>query len=70
MVILNNFIKRNNILYATLPSKYVNMATSIIYLIVWIFLGNYVLLNLFLGILLDSMADLSDEENKEMIADL
>jgi hypothetical protein len=46
------------------------MAVTIIYLIIWIFLGNYVLLNLFLGILLDSMSDLADEENKDLIADL
>ena len=46
------------------------MYITIIYLIIWIFLGNYVLLNLFLGILLDSMGDLADEENKDLIADL
>jgi hypothetical protein len=61
---------RNSILYANLPSKYVNNAVSLIYLIAWIFLGNYVLLNLFLAILLNSMGDIADEDNKDLIADL
>lgn len=37
---------------------------SIIYLVSWIFIGNYVLLNLFLAILLDSFT--GDEETAEL----
>ena len=36
-----------------------------IYLISWIFIGNFVLLNLFLAILLDSFIE-EDEEEKKM----
>ena len=39
---------------------------SAIYLISWIFIGNFVLLNLFLAILLDSFVDEDEEEKKEM----
>ena len=37
-----------------------------IYLISWIFIGNFVLLNLFLAILLDSFIEEDEEEKKEM----
>lgn len=37
-----------------------------IYLISWIFIGNFVLLNLFLAILLDSFVEEDEEEKKEM----
>ena len=39
--------------------------SAAIYLISWIFLGNYVLLNLFLAILLDSFVEEDEEEKKE-----
>ena len=38
-------------------------AISIIYFITWIFIGNFVLLNLFLAILLDAFASIDEEEN-------
>lgn len=38
---------------------------SCIYFITWIFLGNFVLLNLFLAILLDSFSD-EEGDNDEM----
>jgi len=34
-----------------------------IYYIVWIFIGNFILLNLFLAILLDSFLDEDDDDN-------
>ena len=39
--------------------------TNSVYCIVWIFLGNFILLNLFLAILLDSFLDESEEEIDE-----
>lgn len=42
----------NDILTATLRTE-VNYVETLVYLISWIFIGNYVLLNLFLAILLN-----------------
>lgn len=42
----------NDILLSGLRSE-VNKAFTILFLISWIFVGNYVLLNLFLAVLLD-----------------
>ena len=53
----------NDILTATLRTD-VNYALTLIYLISWIFMGNYVLLNLFLAILLNGFGG---EENNEML---
>jgi len=56
----------NDILYATLRSD-ANKGLSILYLISWIFIGNYVLLNLFLAILLDGFEDSDvNEDVKEL----
>jgi len=52
----------NDLLTITLQSS-VNKVITLIYLITWIFLGNYVLLNLFLAILLDGF------ENQEISED-
>lgn len=43
---------------------------SAIYFIVWIFLGNFVLLNLFLAILLDNFSISGSKENEELINQL
>lgn len=43
----------------------VNKILTAVYLISWIFVGNFMLLNLFLAILLDSFADDDDAESKE-----
>ena len=40
-------------------------AIAAIYLVTWIFIGNYILLNLFLAIMLDAFGDDSDEEEGE-----
>ena len=53
----------NDLLYATLRSE-VNKVISLIYLISWIFMGNYVLLNLFLAILLDGFEE--DDINQDI----
>jgi hypothetical protein len=37
-----------------------------IFYIVWIFLGNFILLNLFLAILLDSFIEEDEEESSEL----
>lgn len=54
----------NDILYATLRSD-ANKGLSLVYLISWIFIGNYVLLNLFLAILLDGFEDSDVNEDVE-----
>lgn len=53
----------NSILYTTMQQS---SWTAAIYLISWIFIGNFVLLNLFLAILLDSFVEEDEEEKKEM----
>ncbi|CAI2366067.1 unnamed protein product [Moneuplotes crassus] len=53
----------NSILYSTMDQS---GWTAAIYLISWIFIGNFVLLNLFLAILLDSFVEEDEEEKKEM----
>ena len=42
----------------------VNKAISIVYLVSWIFIGNFVLLNLFLAILLEGFEN--DDLNEEI----
>jgi len=41
----------------------INNVITVIYLLSWIFVGNYMLLNLFLAILLDSFSDEDEEMN-------
>ena len=41
-----------------------------LYLISWIFIGNFILLNLFLAILLDSFLEEDNEEEEELKAEL
>lgn len=49
------------VLYNGMRTNMGNVAA--LYFIVWIFLGNFVLLNLFVAVLLDSFSSLSDEDN-------
>jgi hypothetical protein len=49
-----------NVLYALMPMRPV---LTPIFLISWIFIGNFILLNLFLAILLDSFIEEEEEEN-------
>lgn len=50
----------NDILTSTLRTE-VNLVITLLYLISWIFIGNYVLLNLFLAILLSGFDDETDD---------
>jgi hypothetical protein len=49
------------VLFDSMRNDALNKYIVAIYYIVWIFLGNFILLNLFLAILLDSFLD-EDEE--------
>ncbi|KAL4480370.1 hypothetical protein ABPG74_020886 [Tetrahymena malaccensis] len=55
----------NDILYKTLNSS-VNKFLTSFYLIIWIFIGNWIFLNLFLAILLDGFTDQSQEDSLEL----
>ena len=52
----------NDILYLTMRSDQ-NSFLSVLYLIAWIFIGNYIILNLFLAILLDGFTNVSTSKN-------
>ena len=54
MLTLENW---NEILADLLSSPNIHPSISIIYLVLWIFIGNYVFLNLFLAILLDNFEE-------------
>lgn len=60
MLTLENW---NDILYLALSSKQ-SIFISITYLISWIFLGNFLILNLFLAILLDGFTTVSLHESE------
>lgn len=55
----------NDILFACMRTDNYSFLT-LIYLISWIFVGNYVLLNLFLSILLDAFDNQADENADEI----
>ena len=60
----------NNILQLCLRSN-VNAFYTIVYLISWVFLGNYVFLNLFIAILLDGFSSEKLEDlEKELLTEL
>ena len=42
----------------------------VVYYVSWIFIGNYILLNLFLAILLDGFLSEDDEEDEDNLEDL
>jgi Ion transport protein len=50
----------NQLLYDALRSD-VSRPISVIFHIIWVFLGNFMLLNLFLAVLLDSFTEDDDE---------
>ena len=52
----------NNLIYIYLKIKEIKSFITYIYFISWICIGNYVLLNLFLAILLDGFANVQDSE--------
>jgi|JI61114C2RNA_FD_contig_31_2820941_length_397_multi_2_in_0_out_0_1 hypothetical protein len=54
----------NDILYLAMSSSQ-NIIISLIYLLFWIFFGNYIILNLFLAILLEGFTNVNIKQ--EMI---
>ena len=52
-----------DLLYSSMRAQ--NSALSAIYMISWIFIGNYVLLNLFLAIMLDAFSEVDEQITKE-----
>lgn len=54
----------NDILYKTFHTD-VSKFISSIFLIVWIFIGNWIFLNLFLAILLDGFTDTAGDDDDE-----
>ena len=58
------------ILYDTMYFSGLPRALIALYLISWIFIGNFILLNLFLAILLDSFLEEDNEEEEELKAEL
>lgn len=53
----------NSYIYDALRSP-VNEFISVIFFVSWIFIGNFILLNLFLAILLDSFLEEKEEEDE------
>lgn len=59
----------NSVLYDSMRSESLQIVAPVYY-ISWIFIGNFILLNLFLAILLDgfmSAGETEDDESEEMI---
>jgi hypothetical protein len=53
----------NSLLYANLSSKGYSIGyQSVLFMVSWIIIGNYILLNLFLGILLEGFGTGSEED--------
>jgi regulatory protein YycI of two-component signal transduction system YycFG len=55
----------NSIFISAMRSS-ANKVFTVIYFVSWIFIGNFILLNLFLAILLDSFLEEKEEEDKEI----
>jgi hypothetical protein len=55
----------NSFFYDALRSN-VNEIIVVIFFVSWIFIGNFILLNLFLAILLESFLDEKEEEDLEL----
>jgi Ion transport protein len=54
------------VLYETMRSQTLNPYLVAVFYISWVFLGNFILLNLFLAILLDSFLEEEDEEEIQL----
>jgi hypothetical protein len=52
----------NSVLFDSMRSDQIGLYAPVMYYVSWIFIGNFILLNLFLAILLDSFLDEDDEE--------
>ena len=55
----------NTTLYDSMRSPDLGYVIPSIYYVVWIFIGNFILLNLFLAILLDSFLTEDDEDDED-----
>lgn len=52
----------NSVLYDSMRNEEIGYYAPVIYYVSWIFIGNFILLNLFLAILLDGFLSEDDEE--------
>lgn len=55
------------VLYDSMRSDEIGLIIPAVFYIVWIFLGNFILLNLFLAILLDSFLSEDDEDEEDIL---
>lgn len=56
-----------SVLYDSMRSDDIGLIVPAVFYIVWIFVGNFILLNLFLAILLDSFLEEDDPEEEDML---
>jgi hypothetical protein len=52
----------NSVLFDSMRSERIGLYMPVMYYVSWIFIGNFILLNLFLAILLDGFLAEDDEE--------
>ena len=52
----------NSVLFDSMRSEMIGLYAPVLYYVSWIFIGNFILLNLFLAILLDGFLAEDDEE--------
>jgi hypothetical protein len=55
------------VLYDSMRSDEIGYIVPAVFYIVWIFVGNFILLNLFLAILLDSFLEEDEEEDEDLV---
>ena len=55
----------NSVLYDSMRNQDIGLVAPVIYYVSWIFVGNFILLNLFLAILLDGFLCEDGEENED-----
>ena len=56
----------NSVLFDSMRSEKIGLFAPVIYYVSWIFIGNFILLNLFLAILLDGFLAEDDEEEGDL----
>lgn len=60
----------NDMLTVTIRSQIVNNYISILFLVSWIFIGNYVFMNLLLAVIMDSFDSADVKEEKEELENM
>jgi hypothetical protein len=55
------------VLYDSMRSDEIGLIVPAVFYIVWIFVGNFILLNLFLAILLDSFLEEDEDEDEDLV---